>query len=94
VQWAMTCESCRARRVDQRTRDPGQEAADRRGGTFAHDRLVQVGAGPVGLRPVRSGQRQRGDLLPAGTSIRSASRAVNSVSSAAMASHWSAIWAR
>jgi len=31
---------------------------------------------------------------PAGTSIRSASRAANSLPSAAMASHWSAIWAQ
>ena len=60
----MTCQPWRARGVDKRTRHPGQEAADCRHGTLTHDRPVQPGASPAGLRPVRSGQGERRDLVP------------------------------
>ena len=55
---------------------------------------VQPGASRARRQPVRSGQGERGGLVPAGTSIRPASRAANSLPSAAMASHWSAIKAQ
>ena len=95
---AAACRSCRARGVDKRTRHPGHEAAGRRRGKPAHDRPAPAGqAVSVAMRksqPVRSGQGERGGLVPAGTSIRPASRAANSLPSAAMASHWSAIKAQ
>ena len=55
---------CCARGVDERTRHPGQEAADCRVGAPAHDRPVQPGAGRAGLWPVRPGQGERGGLVP------------------------------
>ena len=84
----------RACGVGERTRYLGQEAADGRRGALAHGRPVQPGATRPGCGQYAPARASAVTWSPAGTSIRSASRAVNSLPSAAMASQWIAIWAQ